>query len=216
MARRHYLRSPVDARCRPLAYLVWGDFCDEPIGCLIVGRPEATRCYDGALTYGSQADVAAGRAAYDRWEVLNLARVWLSPSIQAGGRWCAPGLVPGFTDRTGGWRPAAASWAIGAVQGRVGYDYLRAEPPVDCGQPYQIRALLSYQDPRHHKGTIYRAAGWAVARANERGLVTWFTPDVAPLSSYEDDMVRKLARQSARSRRIRAGRQAAARQEVLW
>jgi hypothetical protein len=215
VSRYHYLRASVDLRCRPFAYLVCADFCDEPLGCLIFGRPEATRCYDGALTYGSSKDVADGRAVWDRWEVLNLARVWLSPSVQQGGRWCAPEQVPGFTDRRGLWRPALASWAIGEALGRIGYDYLRLHPPVDCSFPYTIRCVLSYCDRSKHRGTVYRASGFWLARVNERGIETWHTTAVAPLTNYQDDMIRKLARQSERSQRIRAQRAAGATQGRL-
>jgi hypothetical protein len=200
----HYLRKAVDGRSRPYAYLVVGEWTSTVLGCLIFGRPEATRCYEGNLTYGSQADVDRERASYDRWSVLNLARVWLHPAVQRGGRWCRPELVPGFTDRKGSWRPRAASWAIEEALATVGYDYLKAHPPVWVDNPYQIEVALSYCDTTKHRGTIYRAAGWALARRNERGIETWFTPAVCPLSAYEDDQIRKLAAQSERSRRLRA------------
>lgn len=207
----HYLRKPADQRSRPFAYLVVGDgwadgppWHSAPLGCLIFGRPEATRCYDGNLTYGSQQDVDAGRASFDRWEVLNLARVYISPLIQRGGPFCTPELVPGYTDRHGVWRPTVASWAINEAQATVGYDYLKAHPPVWVEQPYRIQALLSYCNLELHKGTIYKAAGWSIARRNERGIETWHTTDLCPLSPDEDDEIRKLAEQSERSRRLRA------------
>jgi hypothetical protein len=202
----HYLHAPVDSRCSPLAYLIWARNVADPVGCLIVGRPESTRCYDGKLTYGSLKDVRAGRATFDRWEVLNLARVWLHPAVQAGGQFCRPGRVPGFRDRRGVWRNAVASAAIKLLAERVSYDYLRARPPVYPDEPYQIRVLLSYCDTRLHRGTIYRAAGWQLARVNQSGIQTWYADQVAPLSSYEDDMIRKLAGQAWRSRRFRARR----------
>jgi hypothetical protein len=103
----HYLHRPVDPRTRPLAYL--GYLGGERVGCLIFGRPESTRCYQGGLTYGSLADVQAGKAQYSRWEVLSLARVWLSPEVQAGGASYRPDLLPGFVDRRGAWRSTLAS-----------------------------------------------------------------------------------------------------------
>jgi len=206
VAQHHYLRAPVDSRCSPLAYLVELDGIDFPVGCLIVGRPEATRCYDGRLTYGSLRDVRSGRAEYDRWEVLNLARVWLSPRVQRGGDLFATGYVPLFVDRRNVARSTLASDAIRLLLERVNYDYLRARPPVYPDEPYQIKVLLSYCDTRLHKGTIYRAAGWELARTNAGGIQTWCSPAVAPLSNYEDDMIRKLASQAWRSRRYRARR----------
>lgn len=204
----HYLHAPVDPRCSPLAYLVQLEhpaMLPQRVGCLIFGRPEATRCYDGGLTYGSLADVQAGLAAYDRWEVVNLARVWFNPVVQPGGALYGPDNgLPGYTDRRGVWRSTLASTVIQHALARVGYDYLAARPPVDCAYPYQVRAVLSYCDTSKHKGTIYRAAGFQLARTNARGIETWYTPAVAPLSTEQDRAVRQLAERSPRSQRIRA------------
>lgn len=208
----HYLHKQVDPRSRPFTYTVHLRGQPYPIGCLIFGRPEASRCYDGNLRYGSQADVQAERADFDRWSVLNLARVWLDPATQPGGWMHRPNLLPGFTDRRGVWRSTLASEAIREALAVVGVDYLRAHPPVDCDYPYQIEAVLSYCDLSKHKGTIYRAAGFTLARRNERGIETWFTCDVCPPSPAEDAEIRRLAESSARSRRIRAERQ----QMKLW
>lgn len=207
IAREHYLHAPVDPRSSPLCYLVWhGD--DDPFaaGILMFGRPEATRCYTGGLTYGSAGDVLAGRAQLDRWELLNLARVWVHPKFQAGGFYHRPGRLPGYTDRRGVWRSTLASTAICAALVRVGYDYLRARPPVDCEYPYQIRAVLSYCDTRVHKGTIYRASGFQLARTNEAGIETWWTSAVAPLSAEQDGAIRRLSELDGRAQRIRAQR----------
>ena len=204
--RYHYLRKRVDPRSRPFCYTVECSHTLMPIGCLIFGRPEATRCYDGNLTYGSQADVERERAALDRWSVLNLARVWVRPEAQPGGALYRPDVLPGYTDRRGVWRSTLASTVIREALAIVGYDYLRAHPPVDCAYPYQIEAVLSYCDTNLHRGTIYRAAGFTLARRNERGIETWFTQDVCPLSQEEDRRIRDLAETSQRSQRIRAQR----------
>ena len=201
----HYLHAPVDSRCSPAAYLIEHERSTLPVGCLIFGRPEATRCYTGSLTYGSLQDVRAGRAQFDRWEVLNLARVWLSPRVQVGGSLYDADL-PGYTDRRGVWRSMLASWAIQEALGRIGYDYLTQRPPVFPDEPYAIKAALSYCDRAFHKGTIYRAAGFELARTNERQIETWYSTDVAPLTRYQDDMIRKLAYRSPRGIRLRAQR----------
>ena len=214
VAAHHYLRAPVDSRCSPVAYLVTLAET-KVIGCLIFGRPEATRCYSGNLTYGSQADVERERAAFDRWEILNLARVWLDPRVQRGGRWCRADLLPGFTDRRGQWRSALASWCIQEALSTIGYDYLSQKPPVFPDEPYEIKAVLSYCDTRHHRGTIYAAAGFTLARRNEVGIETWFTEQVAPLSSYEHDQIRKAAWRSPRGVHLRARRQSSAQQEAM-
>src|SRR4051794_14999099 len=103
----HYLHAPVDARCSVEGYSVQVGGVPEPMGCLLLGRPEATRCYPW---YGSVADVATGRAACTRWQVLNLARVWLHPDVQPGGRYY-DGRLPGIV-RKGTWHSALASTAI--------------------------------------------------------------------------------------------------------
>jgi hypothetical protein len=211
----HYLHAPVDPRSSPLCYLVNHQASrgaaaaagPRTIGVLIFGRPEATRCYVGGLTYGSGDDVRAGRAQLDRWELLNLARVWFMPAYQSGGYYHHPRYgLPGYTDRRGVWRSTLASTAIRAALARVGYDYLRVRPPVDCDQPYQVRAVLSYCDTRVHRGTIYRAAGLSLARRNEAGIETWWTSAVAPLTAEQDTAIQRLSERSPRSQRIRAQR----------
>lgn len=204
VATHHYLHTPVDVRCQPLAYVLALDYA--PLGCLIFGRPEATRCYAGGLTYGSQADVAAGRAQFDRWEVLNLARVWLHPDVQRGGRHYRTDVLPGYTDRRGVWRSALASTAIGWALARVGCDYLRARPPCFVDEPYVIRAVLSYCDTRRHRGTIYRAAGFTLARTNRAGIETWYTTAVAGLDAAQDREIQALASIHPRSLSKRAQR----------
>ena len=209
---QHYLHTPVDSRCSPFAYLVELEHALGPVGCLIFGRPEATRCYDGKLTYGSLADVARGRAQYDRWEVLNLARVYLLPSVQAGGKLCNAHYLPGYIDRRGVWHSTLASSAIEQALGQIGYDYLMQRPPCFPDEPYEIKVVLSYCDTSRHKGTIYRASGFELARTNERGIETWYH-DATSLRTFEHQMVLKRAGQSYRSRRHRARRAVLERQE---
>jgi hypothetical protein len=199
-------------RTRPVAYLV--RLHTEPVGCLIFGRPESTRCYRGGLTYGSLADVQAGRAQYSRWEVLALTRVWLSPEVQVGGAASQPDVLPGFVDRRGVWRSTLASWCIRAALERVRLDYLLLHPPVFPEEPYQLRVCLSYCDTRQHRGTLYRVSGFTLARRSKRGLETWMAP-LPALSEAEDARVRQAAAHSARGRRYRARRAAQAEQERL-
>jgi len=197
----HYLHAPIDDRCAVLAYVVRLD--DDPdapyVGALGFGRPESTRCYRGLLTYGGVDDVRSGRAQYSRWEVLNLARVWLSPKIQRGGQWYAPN---------------AATWAIGEALRRVVVDYLAAYPPCFLFDPWRLRAVLSYCDRRLHQGTIYKAAGFRLARVNADGIETWTRP-LRGLQGHERRQIERLTEQSARSRRYRAQRASIATQGVL-
>jgi hypothetical protein len=199
----HYLHTRPDPRTRPLCYLV--EINDVyPVGCLWFGRPESTRCYVGGLTYGSLADVQAGRAAHDRWEVLNLSRVWFSADVQAGGRLHDPKYLPGFVDRRGVFRSTLASTAIAAALARIGFDYLNAYLPCFLEQPYVIRAVLSYCNTYLHRGVIYRAAGFSLARANKEGIETWWTPAVLPLTELQDRVIRRLSKRDPRAKRIRA------------
>lgn len=138
--------------------------------------------------------------------MLNLARVWLVPAVQAGGAWYSFQHLPGYTDRRGLWRSTLASMVITHALSRVDYDYLVAHPPVDCTYPYQIKAVLSYCDRRLHKGTIYRAAGFELARVNEKGIETWYTTAVGALTPEQDAEIRRQSELLQRSIRIRARR----------
>ena len=186
VVEHHYLHRPVDARCSVLTYLV--TLHGEPVGCLMFGRPESTACYQGACTYGSLADVERGRAHYSRWELLNLARVWLDPAIQRGGRWFVPN---------------AATRAIGMATKRVVYDYLAHFHPVTLDAPWELRQIISYCDTRVHHGGLYRAAGFTLARTNAQGIQTWMRA-ARPLRSHERARIATLVAQSARSRFYRA------------
>jgi hypothetical protein len=146
VTERHYLRSPVDPRARPMVYVVRRD--DWRVGLIVLGIPHATRC----TGWWGYPDLPT------QWQVVDLSRIWLDPDLQAGGFWCEPGSVPGYTDRHGVFRPTVATWAISEVLGRVQADRVRLWPPVYPSQPYHIRLAISYSDPRFHKGTIYRHA----------------------------------------------------------
>jgi hypothetical protein len=198
----HYLHTWPDPRTRPLAYVV--EIPAGPrIGCLTFGRPEATRCYRGELTYGSRHQQLAGDVAWDRWELLNLSRVWIHPDAQAGGPLCRRSTVPGFADRAGVWRSSLASTAVLRAIEAVGVDYLIRYPPVYLGMPYQIRVVLSYCDRSLHRGYLYRACGFALARVNRHGIETWWTDRVRPLSEGDDREIRRLSAMCPRGARLR-------------
>lgn len=185
VVEHHYLHTPVDTRCSVLSYVV--RVSGERVGCLIFGRPEATRCYDGNFTYGSQIDVASGRARFDRWEVINLARVWMSEDLRSLGR---------------GW---LGTWAISRALHRLPYDYLVEFPPCFLSEPWRLRACLSYCDTRVHTGALYRAAGFQLARINANGIQTWWRP-LRGLQGHERKTIERLAQQSYRSRVYRSQR----------
>lgn len=147
--RNHYLRHRVDHRARPMAYII--RHAGTPVGLVMLGIPHATRCqgwwgYPGLIT---------------QWQVVDLCRIWISPFYQPGeyGIYTRErGVVPGFVDRRGTFRPTTATWAIGEVLQRVQADRVRLWPPVYPDQPYHIELAISYSDPKFHKGTIYREA----------------------------------------------------------
>lgn len=195
----HYLHRPVDARCSVEGYSVHLD-SHEPAGYLLFGRPEATRC---GSWYGSVDDVLISRCEVTRWQVLNLARVWLHPDYQYGGGHSIS--LPGYMDRKGAFRSTLASDTLRAAIARIGFDYLVYRPPCFLEEPYQVRWLLSYCDTRIHKGTIYRAAGFELYRTNDRGIQTWRIR-LPELTSEQDAQVRDASRLNARSIRYRAKR----------
>lgn len=178
---QHYLHQPVDPRARPMAYILRRD--GIPCGLVIVGIPHATRCngwwgYPGLPT---------------QWQVVDLCRIWLSPVVQRGGYWAEPGIVPGYIDRHGTFRPTVATWLIKQVLAAVQVDRVRLWPPVYPDQPYQIELAISYHDPRFHRGTIYREAqalpmyqfaGVPVAGASGKYGWCWRLP--SPAWSWEE------------------------------
>jgi len=200
--RHHYRRSPVPRRACPEAWAVTAAELGR-VGCLIVGRPQATRCLDW---YGSVEDVERGRTEVTRWQVLNLARVWLDPAVQTGGvRW-GPDRLPGYVDRGGVWRSTLASEALRRLVERVGFEYLLARPPVFLDEPYEVRWLLSYCDSRQHRGVIYRAAGWDLHRTNDDGLQTWRTP-LPALTAEQHAAIARASASCPRARRFRGERE---------
>lgn len=147
VAQHHYLRRPVDPRARPMAYIV--RHAGRRMGAMILGIPHATKCrgwwgYEGLPT---------------QWQVVDIARIWLSPELQAGGDQCRPGTVPGYVDRHGAWRSTVATWAISEVLARVQRDRVALWPPVYPREPYHILLAISYHDPAYHRGAIYRYVG---------------------------------------------------------
>jgi hypothetical protein len=197
---QHYLHAPVDPRCNVLAYIVL--LGRHRIGCLIFGRPEATRV---GGWYGDPEEKLAGHCRLSRWEILNLARIYIAPIAQEGGAWCRPGLVPGFFDRSGCWHSCLTTTVIRMAIECVLVDYLVCFAPVFLDQPYAIAEVLSYCDQTQpgHRGVIYQSAGFRLQRTNVRGLQTYAIP-VRPLTQGEDAYIRYVATYSLRSRRLRA------------
>jgi len=189
----HYLHTVPDPRATPETFAVY--LPSGLAGVLIFSRPEATRCADW---YGSVTDVSAGRCDSTRWQILNLARVWIAPRYQIGGELCTPKYVPGYTDRRGRFRSTLASTILRTAISQIGYEYLRLRPPCFLEEPYRIRWLLSYCDTRLHRGVIYAAAGFHLYKTNLKGIQTWRIrlPD---LTAHQDGIIRSLASSNPRS-----------------
>jgi hypothetical protein len=200
----HYLHSFPDPRCLPLVYSI--RLGDRWIGSLVYGRTESNRCYQGDLTYGSREDVETGRARYDRWEIVSLARVYLLPDVQSGGSMCMPSAVPGFTDRKGVFRSMLASHVVRESIRSIVYDYLMMYPPCFLAEPYQIRVVSSYCDTKIHRGTLYRASGFRLARTNRDGIETWAYESCPPLTESQDADIRAASKSHRRSRQKRSAR----------
>src|SRR5450755_383702 len=149
----HYLHRPVDARCSPVAYLVLLE--QEPMGCLIFGRPQATRVLGW---YGTLDDLRDYRCYLLYWQVINLARVWLDPRIQKNGA-C--------------YIRNAATQVIAQALRRIVVDYLVLKAPVWPNEPYELRECLSYCQSDLHTGALYRAANFHIVRRNQEGLDTY-------------------------------------------
>jgi hypothetical protein len=186
VAQYHYLKHPVDSRCSPLAYHVM--LGDERVGCLIFGRPEATRVNGW---YGSVEDIASGKCRLSRWSIINLARVWLHPSIQSGGEHYVRN---------------AATWAVAQGLQRVVYDFLVSKPPVWVEEPYEILECLSYCDTSIHQGTLYKASNFKLMRKNERGIETYARP-LRRLSHAEHKHIQECSRRDKRAQKLRSDRQ---------
>ncbi len=204
VTRHHYLHTPVDVRCRPLAYVV--TLFDHPVGCVIFGRAEATKV---SGWYGSVADVQAGACPLTRWQILNLARVYLDPCIQSDGAYThsrgliGPSILPCFYDRENTWHSAAASYVINLALERVSFEYLYYRPPVWMSQPYERAHIISYCDTKRHKGTIYRAARFEWVRVNANGIET-YRRAARPLTAAERAIIARRSQEDKRAQRLRA------------
>lgn len=202
---QHYLHKMPDPRCSLETYKI-SLVCDataiEGVGAFVFGRPQASVCRPW---YGSLSEAQTGVCEMTYWQILNLARVWLHPDFQAGGRWYDPAFLPGYFDRNGVFRSTLASEAIRRIADIVGFEYLQYRPPVFLDEPYQIQYLMSYCDANLHKGTIYRMAGFELFRTNNQGIQTWRLR-LRDLRQYEHDAIREASRTSARANSYRAQR----------
>lgn len=79
------------------------------------------------------------------WQVLDLARVWIHPTLQR---------------KENGHSLCIFSQMVSRVLKRVQWDWLEHHPPRYPDQPYHIEVIISYCDRDHHEGKAYRASGF--------------------------------------------------------
>lgn len=91
------------------------------------------------------------------WQVLDLARVWIHPSLQG------ESATEFFTNRAGQRAPRnlnVFSQMVSKVIKRVQWDWLEVHPPRFPELPYHILVIISYCQLDHHDGIGYRASGF--------------------------------------------------------
>ncbi len=148
--RHHYLGRWPAPLSLPFAYrlAVDGRYLaadGRPLGLVVMKKPQHHR--------------QKGLFGYDTlptsWQVLDLARVWIHPDLQAE-RWA------GYDRRgTPCWHTLNVfSRLVSAVLRRVQCDWLKHHPPVYPDLPYHITLIISYCELEHHDGTGYRAANF--------------------------------------------------------
>lgn len=146
----HYLHKWPDPRSLPFAYRVLVDgrlFAEDGrlYGLLVLKKLQHHK-QRGLFGYGDMPTA---------WQVLDLARVWIHPSLQ---RRQTNGHALAIFSRAVSrlWQPAGKP---DARMNRLQADWLDHHPPVFPNLPYHIRILVSYCQLEHHDGTGYRAAG---------------------------------------------------------
>lgn len=198
LTQHHYLHQGVSPRSMPMAYLVlqqWEKHM-QPVGCLLFNH---TQCSYVKQWFGTLQHVRAGDAYLTQWELVNLARVWVSNEIQQPE---SPYSVSN-----------AASRVISAALKEVVRDFLLIHPPVFFDEPWQLRECLTYLHANLFKGTIYRASNFVFRRDNGKGLVTYSRP-LRDLHAHEVDLVREASRLHAKNRQRRASKRYL--EEVSW
>ncbi len=146
----HYLHCWPDPRSLPFGYSLAAD--GKPLH--PDGRPWGIVVMK-KLQHHRQKGLFGYPGLPTGWQVLDLARVWVHPELQAvswEGR-----------DRTGRIVRQTLnvfSRMVAMVLCRVQRDWLEHHPPVFPELPYHIELIVSYCELTHHDGTGYRASGF--------------------------------------------------------
>lgn len=138
----HYLRRWPDARSLPFGYAleVEGSLyaADGRLHGLVVMKKPQHHRQRGLFGYINLPT---------SWQVLDLARVWIHPSLQR-------------KKLENGHSYCVFSQFVSRVLKRVQWDWLDHHPPRFPDQPYHIEVVISYCDREHHDGRAYRASGF--------------------------------------------------------
>lgn len=153
--KHHYMRQPIHQRACPFGWAVAfdGQVCQSdgrPAGFIVFASIHYTRL-KGEFGYPGLPT---------KWQVLSLARLWLHPDFQTGGRLYGTDILPGFTDRKGVFRSRLATVIIEMALSLVQNRWLEVHPPRFPDEPYHILKVISYANMGRFTGAIYRAANF--------------------------------------------------------
>lgn len=163
----HYLHRYPDPRSLPFGYMLhYGDSLHAPDGRLwgfvVMKKPQ----------HHQQRGLFGYAGLPTAWQVLDLARVWVHPSLQR---------------KENGHSLCIFSQMVSRVLKRVQADWLDHHPPRYPEQPYHIEVIISYCDLRHHDGKAYRASGftWNGYGGKDRTKEVYFRKLRPPLKSWQ-------------------------------
>jgi len=209
----HYMKRVPHPKSDLLVYIIRRVKDGARVGCILYNRMQCSRVRGW---FGSLEEVNAGACPYTQWEMINLARVWLSPMIQrpypvdedaAQAVPCGP--VPQFLFAPEEPMPEyvhhAASQVILESLDRVAVDYLKRFPPPFPGEPWRLRQCVSYCDTKLFNCAIYQASRFRAVRENKQGIRT-YVHGLRDLLPHEVDEIMEASRTNARCRRRRAAR----------
>lgn len=136
---RHYLHRYPDPRSLPFAYALVVDgkthSSDGNLHGIIVFKKPQHHAQRGLFGYEGLPTA---------WQVLDMGRVWINPSLQQ------PGLN-------------VFSRMVSLVMHRVQWDWLEHHPPRFPDKPYHIELVISYCELAHHDGAAYKACSFTSA-----------------------------------------------------
>lgn len=150
--RDHYLKRWPDPRSLPFAYAL--SVSDRQLAS--DGRPHGIIVFKKPQHHKQRA-LFGHPGLPTSWQILDMARVWVHPSLQSC-RWIGP-------DRSGKIVTHSLcifSRMVALSLARVQRDWIAHHPPRFPDLPYHVELILSYCDRQHHQGVGYRASGFTL------------------------------------------------------